>query len=112
MPPVGIGYRRRKGQLYDRWSREWDVNRPAIKDQVMKGFDRAQGIPPSGEAAVHGQIRELLSASRVPYWADKVPIDRRNVADFVLGYSSGLITHVCELESVRTWERGLGEADR
>ncbi len=78
----------------------------------MKGFDRAQGIPPSGEAAVHEEVKDLLRNSAIPYWADKVPLDVRNVADFGWGYSDRFFTHICELESARHWEVGLSQADR
>lgn len=91
-----------KGDLYDRWAEEYDLARPAIKDGIMKGFDVAQGIPPSGEAAVHEEVATVFAQSSVPYWASKVPLwDGRAQADFVIGYSRALLTHTIELEQRR-----------
>jgi hypothetical protein len=60
-----------KSRLYQEWSARFDLKRTAIKDQIMKGFDAAQHIPPSGEASVHEQVKALLDQSNLPYWEDK-----------------------------------------
>lgn len=83
-----------KGALYNRWADEFDLARPAIKDGVMKGFDVAQGIPATGEAAIHEEVMALLVQSSVPYSASKVPLwGGRAQADFVIGYSRAVLTH-------------------
>lgn len=100
-----------KSALYDRWAEEYDLARPAIKDGIMKGFDVAQGIPATGEAAIHQEVANLLARSAVPYWASKVPLwGGRAQADFVIGYGRGLLTHTIELEPAPTWRNGLMQA--
>jgi hypothetical protein len=77
----------------------------------MKGFDAAQHIPPSGEAAVHLQLQQVLEASSIPYVRSKVRRhDWRREVDFVLGYSANFLTHVVELEPARSWQTGLQQA--
>ena len=100
-----------KRVLYDRWAEEYDLARPAIKDGIMKGFDVAQGIPATGEAAIHAEVLHLLHHSVVPYRASKVPLwNGRAQADFVIGYSRVLLTHTIELEPAPTWRNGLMQA--
>lgn len=100
-----------KSDLYDDWSRRFDLHRPAIKDQVMKGFDAAQHIPPSGEAAVHERLKELLQRTGLPHVDDKVKAwSGRGAADFVLGFSPGWLVVIAELESARNWQSGLMQA--
>lgn len=100
-----------KGSYYDEWTARFDVSRPALKDGLMKGFDAAQGHAPGGEAAVHYAVVQLLSHSPVPYWGSKVSIwAGRGQADFVLGFSAGLLTHIAELEPAPTWRSGLTQA--
>jgi hypothetical protein len=100
-----------KGALYAEWAQRFDLKHPALKDGIMKGFDAAQDIPPSGEAAVHQRLREVLAHSVVPYWADKVSLwNGRARADFVLGMSRGLLTHAVELEPAPTWQVGMAQA--
>ena len=54
----------------------------------MKGFDAAQHIPPSGEAAVHVTLREVLEASPIPYVRSKERLSEwRREVDFVLGFT-------------------------
>ena len=53
--------------LYDRWTEEYDLARPAVEDGIMKGFDVAQGIHATGEAAVHEDVLTLLARSSAPY---------------------------------------------
>jgi hypothetical protein len=102
---------RAKADLYKEWAERLDLKHQAVKDGVMKGFDAAQGIPPSGEAAVHAGVGQVLRDAAVPYWAEKVPLFGGDaVADFVLGYNSGFLTHVAELESAVTWRAGLMQA--
>lgn len=100
-----------RGSLYDRWAAEYDLARPAIKDGIMKGFDVAQGIPATGEAAIHAEVVSLLDESPVPYSASKVPLwGGRAQADFVVGYSRALLTHTIELEPAPSWRKGLMQA--
>ncbi len=100
-----------KSLLYDRWAEEYDLVRPAIKDGIMKGFDVAQGISASGEAAVHEEVLALLMESPVPYTASKVSLwAGRAQADFVIGYTRALLTHTVELEPAPTWRKGLMQA--
>ena len=100
-----------KGELYDRWAERYDLSRPTIKDSVMKGFDVAQGVAPSGEAAVHSDLAAALDASPVPYWAAKVSLwGGAAQADFVLGFSRRFLTHTVELEHAPTWRDGLMQA--
>jgi hypothetical protein len=100
-----------KGALYAEWAQRFDLKHSALKDGIMKGFDAAQDIPPSGEAAVHQRLREVLAHSAVPYWADKVSLwNGRARADFVLGMSPGLLTHAVELEPAPTWQVGMSQA--
>lgn len=82
-----------------------------MKDGIMKGFDAAQHIPPSGEAAVHVSLRDLLESSPIPYVQSKVrrPEWRREV-DFVLGFSARFLTHIAELEPAPSWQLGLQQA--
>jgi hypothetical protein len=77
----------------------------------MKGFDAAQHIPPSGEAAVHARLRDELEASPIPYVQSKVRRSAwRREVDFVLGFSEHFLTHIAELESAPTWQAGLQQA--
>lgn len=100
-----------KGALYAAWADRFDLKHSALKDGIMKGFDAAQDIPPSGEAAVHDRLRAVLASSRVPYWADKVTLwNGRARADFVLGMSARLLTHAVELEPAPTWQVGMTQA--
>jgi hypothetical protein len=100
-----------KRVLYDRWAQGFDLARPAIKDGIMKGFDVAQGVPATGEAALHQEVVALLSRSPVPHWGSKVPLwGGRAQADFVIGYSRALLTHTIELEPAPTWRNGLMQA--
>ena len=101
----------RKGQLYRRWELEHGLSHAAVKDGIMKGFDAAQHIPPSGEAAVHLSLRQALEASPIPYVRSKIrrPEWRREV-DFVLGFSSEFLTHIAELEPAPSWQTGLQQA--
>jgi hypothetical protein len=101
----------RKSVLYQEWSHRYDLKRTAIKDQVMKGFDAAQHIPPSGEAAVHERLKTTLAGSAVPHWDDKVTSwSGRGAADFVLGFSSHWVVMTAELESAANWQAGLMQA--
>lgn len=77
----------------------------------MKGFDAAQHIPPSGEAAVHESLRAELESSPIPYVRSKErrPEWRREV-DFVIGFSPRFLTHIAELEPAPSWQRGLQQA--
>ncbi|HZU73928.1 MAG TPA: hypothetical protein VE990_14250 [Acidimicrobiales bacterium] len=99
-----------KGTFYRQWEDRFDLSHSTIKDQIMKGFDKAQHIPPSGEAAVHDSLRRALEG-RVPYVGSKVrhPGWRREV-DLVLGYSPRFLTHIAELEPATRWELGLQQA--
>jgi hypothetical protein len=100
-----------KGVFYAEWARRFDLKHSALKDGIMKGFDAAQDIPPSGEAAIHEDLKSILAYSSVPYWADKVTLwNGRARADFVLGMSPALLSHVAELESAPTWQSGLTQA--
>ncbi len=101
----------RKGALYRRWEDEHGLSHAAVKDGIMKGFDAAQHIPPSGEAAVHASLHEVLAASPVPYVRSKErrPEWRREV-DFVLGFSPQFLTHLAELEPAPSWQKGLQQA--
>lgn len=100
-----------KGSLYAEWAIRFNLKHSALKDGIMKGFDAAQGIPPSGEAALHEELKEVLANSGVPYWADKVTLwNGRARADFVLGMSSSFLSHVAELEPAPTWQAGMNQA--
>ena len=100
-----------KGALYDRWAREYDLGRQVLKDRIMKGFDVAQGVAPTGEAAIHQEMVELLKGSSVPYWESKVVLwNGRAQADFAFGFSRRFLTHTVELESAVTWRTGLMQA--
>jgi hypothetical protein len=100
-----------KAKLYRRWEEEHRLNHAAVKDGIMKGFDAAQHIPPSGEAAVHAALKEALEASPVPYVRSKErrPEWRREV-DFVLGFTPDFLTHIAELEPAPSWQTGLEQA--
>jgi hypothetical protein len=101
----------RKGALYAQWAQRFNLKHSALKDGIMKGFDAAQDIPPSGEAAVHQRLKDLLERSAVPYWADKVTLwSGRARADFILGLSPRLLTHAAELEPAPTWQLGMAQA--
>lgn len=39
----------------------------------MEGFDVAQGMPATGEAAVHLEVRGILEAATIGCWASKFP---------------------------------------
>lgn len=100
-----------KGVLYAEWAQRFDLKHSALKDGIMKGFDAAQDIPPSGEAAVHQRLRDVLGESAVPFWADKVTLwSGRARADFVLGLSPRLLTHAAELEPAPTWQVGMTQS--
>lgn len=100
-----------KGALYRDWETRFDLTHAAIKDQIMKGFDAAQHIAPTGEAAVHARVKELLEKAALPYYDDKVPLwDGKGFVDFVLGFSSNWITVAAELESAVNWQGGLRQA--
>jgi hypothetical protein len=100
-----------KGALYAEWARRFDLKHSALKDGIMKGFDAAQHIPPSGEAAVHERLKAALAVSPVPYWCDKVTLWKgRARADFVLGFSPHLLTHAAELEPAPSWQFGMSQA--
>lgn len=101
----------RKAELYKKWELEFDLTHAAAKDGIMKGFDRAQHIPPSGEAAIHAVLREKLERSQIPYVQSKVrrAAWRREV-DFVLGFSERFLTHIAELEPAPSWQAGLQQA--
>jgi hypothetical protein len=101
---------RQRGESYRRWEQRFNLTHATIKDQILKGFDKAQGIPPSGEAAVHERLHKLLklhfdwvnSKKRLPGGKGQV--------DFLLGYNPDVITHCLELESVLNWRNGLTQA--
>lgn len=100
-----------KGALYRDWESRFDLTHAAIKDQIMKGFDAAQHIAPTGEAAVHARVKELLEKANLPFHDDKVPLwDGKGFVDFVLGFSSTWITVAAELESAVNWQQGLRQA--
>jgi len=100
-----------KAKLYRRWEEEHRLSHAAVKDGIMKGFDASQHIPPSGEAAVHTSLRELLEASSIPYVRSKVRRrEWRREVDFVLGFSPSFLTHIVELEPAPTWQLGLQQA--
>lgn len=102
-----------RGQKYREWEARHDLTHTAVKDQIMKGYDAAQHVPPSGEAAIHEKIKEILAASAVPFWQDKYPLgERRAFADFVIGFSPEWVVITAELESVVNWEVGLQQALR
>jgi hypothetical protein len=102
---------REKAKLYDDWVSRFKLARQAIKDGIMKGFDAAQGIPPSGEAAIHLEVIELLEQSAVPYWGAKVKLwEGRAQADYVIGFNRRFLTHTVELEPASTWRTGLMQA--
>lgn len=100
-----------KARLYRRWEEVHRLSHAAVKDGIMKGFDAAQHIPPSGEAAVQATLRDLLEESPIPYVRSKVrrPEWRREV-DFVLGFSPSFLTHIAELEPAPSWQTGLQQA--
>ena len=100
-----------KARLYRNWEEQHRLSHAAVKDGIMKGFDAAQHIPPSGEAAVHAALRGLLENSPIPYVRSKVrrPEWRREV-DFVLGFSASFLTHIVELEPAPSWQVGLQQA--
>jgi len=102
---------RQKARLYRHWEEEHHLNHAAVKDGIMKGFDAAQHIPPSGEAAIHSALRKALEASPIPYVRSKerLPEWRREV-DFVLGFTPQFLTHIAELESAPSWQTGLQQA--
>jgi len=100
-----------KGFLYNRWAEDFDLARQAIKDGIMKGFDVAQGIPATGEAAIQDEVLAVLVASPVPYSASKISLwGGRAQADFAIGYSPKVLTHTIELEPAPTWRNGLMQA--
>ncbi len=102
---------REKAKLYDAWVNRFGLARQAIKDGVMKGFDAAQGIPPSGEAAIHLEVIDLLDRSSVPFWGAKVKLwEGRAQADFVIGFNRAFLTHTIELEPASSWRTGLMQA--
>src|SRR5579871_2932571 len=88
-----------KAELYRRWEDAHALSHAAVKDGIMKGFDAAQHIPPSGEAAVHAALHHVLLDSSVPYVRSK---ERRPEwpyeVDVVLGFSAEFLTHIAELE--------------
>lgn len=100
-----------KASLYRRWEEEYRLTHAAVKDGIMKGFDAAQHIPPSGEAAVHAALQRVFEASPIPYVRSKErrPEWRREV-DFVLGFSPLFLTHIAELEPAPSWQTGLQQA--
>jgi hypothetical protein len=100
-----------KGALYRKWESRFDLAHAAVKDQIMKGFDAAQHIAPTGEAAVHARVKEFLEKAALPFYDDKVPLwDGKGFVDFVLGFSSNWITIAAELESAVNWQGGLRQA--
>lgn len=100
-----------KGEMYREWERRFDLKHAAIKDQIMKGFDAAQHIPPTGEAAVHSQVKDLLRKASLPYSDDKAPLwESKGFVDFVLGFSENWITVAAELESAVNWQQGFLQA--
>lgn len=102
---------RDKSALYQGWAERFDLKHQAVKDGIMKGFDVAQGIPPSGEAAIHAEIRELFTSASVPYWGSKIRLwGGRAQADFVIGFSRRFLTHIAELEPAPNWQAGLMQA--
>jgi hypothetical protein len=102
---------REKGALYRKWEGAFDLTHAAVKDQIMKGFDAAQHIAPTGEAAVHARVKELLDKAALPFYDDKVPLwDGKGFVDFVFGFSSTWITVAAELESAVNWQGGLRQA--
>jgi hypothetical protein len=102
---------REKSRLYLDWSKRFNLTRTALKDQIMKGFDVAQRIPPRGEAAVHEEIKLLLERSSIPYWEEKKALwGGRAFADFVVGFGRNWWLVLIELESASFWQRGLMQA--
>ena len=100
-----------KGALYRDWESRFDLTHAAIKDQIMKGFDAAQHIAPTGEAAIHARLRALLDQSPLPFWDDKVPLwGGKGFVDFVFGFSDHWIAVAAELESAVNWQEGLKQA--
>ena len=100
-----------KGAMYRDWEERFDLKHSALKDQIMKGFDTAQHIAPSGEAAVHLRVKKLFEDSAIPWTADKVASwDGRGVVDFVLGFSENWVVAAVELESAVNWQQGLLQA--
>lgn len=100
-----------KSGLYKHWEDRFGLSHVTLKDSIMKGFDAAQHIPPSGEEGVHQTLLGYLSESPIPYVRSKVrrPEWRREV-DFVLGFSESFLTHITELEPAPTWHQGLMQA--
>lgn len=99
-----------KGSLYALWEQRYNLTHATVKDQIMKGFDAAQDIPPSGEAAVQAEVYEILKA-RLPFVRQKLSLwNGRAQADFVLGFSRRFLTHTVELESAVSWRQGLMQA--
>jgi hypothetical protein len=100
-----------RSHLYSQWEDEHGLTHAAIKDGVMKGFDAAQHIPPSGEAAVHATLRAVLEESPIPYVRSKERRKEwRREVDFVLGFSAHFLTHIAELEPAPSWQQGLQQA--
>lgn len=100
-----------RADIYRQWEEKHDLRHAAVKDGLMKGFDAAQHIPKSGEAAVHQEVCALLDNSPVPYWKDKVSLwNGRAFADFVVGVNRGFLTHTVELEPAPTWQKGVSQA--
>ena len=98
----------KKARLYRLWEARYRLSHATVKDGIMKGFDVAQGIPASGEAAIHATLLSVLLASSIPYVRSKErrPEWRREV-DFVLGFSDRFLTHIVELEAAPSWQAGL-----
>jgi len=101
----------RKSELYRVWEERYDLSHQTVKDRIMKGFDTAQHIPPSGEAAIHVEVLSLLRESSIPYVQSKVRRrEWRREVDFVWGFSDRFLTHIAELEPARSWETGLSQS--
>lgn len=100
-----------RSELYKAWEARFGITHEALKDGVMKGFDAAQGIPPSGEAAIQAEVEAVLASSHVPYWGRKVKMWKgRGQADFVFGFTPSFLTHIVELEPAPSWKDGLTQA--
>lgn len=77
----------------------------------MKGFDAAQHVPPSGEAAVHQGLLLELEQAPIPYLRSKERRPEwRHEVDFVWGFSSHFLTHIAELEPAPSWQQGLAQS--
>ncbi len=99
-----------KARFYKRWEDRFALTHAAVKDGIMKGFDVAQRIPPSGEAAIHAELLRHFKDSPIPYIGSKVRRNEwRREVDFVLGFSPNFLTHIVELESASTWQAGLSQ---